>query len=234
MIIEGRLAAAGTLDGPLQNVTFRGTARQQDGDRPPSTATGPSISTPARDSLALATDVVFEPLSFEGIRRAFPTLKTRGELRGRFRSEGTLSRLAVDADLTGDLGDVQRRRHASRCCRPTGAPTGCCSASPGSTSPRSPGRTLSDLARRRAARHREHRHPARARGRARAGPHAGAASASGPSTACSAVAACRDSVIRVDTAYAEWQGARAVGRRARWAGARRTTGGCASPSRPTA
>src|SRR6185437_1852353 len=59
------------------------------------------------DSLALATDVVFDPLSFEGIRRAFPSLKTRGDLRGRFRSEGTLSRLAVDADLTGDLGAVR-------------------------------------------------------------------------------------------------------------------------------
>ena len=40
VILEGRLAAAGTLDGPLTNVTFRGTARQQDGDRPASTADG--------------------------------------------------------------------------------------------------------------------------------------------------------------------------------------------------
>jgi translocation and assembly module TamB len=107
VIIEGRLAAAGTLDGPLQNVTFRGTARQQDGDRPPSTATGTVHLDTRRDSLALSTDVVFDPLAFEGIRRAFPTLKTKGELRGRFQSEGTLSRLAVNADLTGDLGDVQ-------------------------------------------------------------------------------------------------------------------------------
>jgi translocation and assembly module TamB len=107
VIIEGRLAAAGTLDGPLRNVTFRGTARQQDGDRPPSTANGTVYLDTRGDSLRLATDVVFDPLSFEGIRRAFPSLKTRGDLSGRFRSEGTLSRLAVDADLTGDLGEVR-------------------------------------------------------------------------------------------------------------------------------
>ncbi len=107
VIVEGRLAAEGTLDGPLRNVTFRGTARQQDGDRPASTANGTVYLDTRADSLRLATDVVFDPLSFDGIRRAFPSLETQGDLRGRFRSEGTLSRLAVDADLTGDLGDVQ-------------------------------------------------------------------------------------------------------------------------------
>ncbi len=109
VILEGRLAAAGTLDGPLRNVTFRGTARQQDEGRPASVATGTVHLDTRRDTLALSTDVVLEPLSFEGIRRAFPSLETKGELRGRFESEGTLSRLAVDADLTGDLGDVRAR-----------------------------------------------------------------------------------------------------------------------------
>ncbi|MEP7175095.1 MAG: translocation/assembly module TamB domain-containing protein [Gemmatimonadales bacterium] len=109
VILEGRLAAQGTLDGPLRNVTFRGTARHQDGDRPSSTITGTVHLDSRRDSLALATDVALEPLSFEGIRRAFPSLKSKGELRGRFRGEGTLARLAVEADLTGDLGDVRAR-----------------------------------------------------------------------------------------------------------------------------
>ena len=107
VILEGRLAAAGTLDGPLRNVTFRGSARQQDGDRPPSTAEGTVHLDTRSDSLELSTDVVFDPLSFDGIRRAFPSLKTKGELRGRFQSEGKLAHLAVDADLTGDLGAVQ-------------------------------------------------------------------------------------------------------------------------------
>ena len=104
VILEGRLAAVGTLDGPLRNVTFRGTARHQDGDRPPSTAIGMLHLDTRFDTLALATDVDFQPLSFEGIRRAFPALKSRGELRGRFQGEGTLSRLAVHAALAGDLG----------------------------------------------------------------------------------------------------------------------------------
>jgi hypothetical protein len=107
VILEGRLAAAGTLDGRLRNVTFRGTARHRDGDRPVSVAEGTVHLDTRSDSLVLGTDVVFDPLSFEGIRRAFPSLKTKGDLHGRFRSEGKLSRLAVDADLSGDLGDLR-------------------------------------------------------------------------------------------------------------------------------
>jgi translocation and assembly module TamB len=106
VILEGRLAAAGTLDGPLRNVTFVGTARQQDADRPASQATGTVHLDTRFDTLGLATDVTFEPLSFEGIRRAFPSLKSQGELRGRFQSEGTLSRLQVNTTLNGEIGTV--------------------------------------------------------------------------------------------------------------------------------
>jgi translocation and assembly module TamB len=106
VILEGRLAASGTLDGPLRNVSFRGTARHRDGDRPPSTVTGLVHLDTRYDTLGLLTDVSLEPLSFEGIRRAFPSLKSRGELRGRVESEGRLSRLEVDAQLTGEIGTV--------------------------------------------------------------------------------------------------------------------------------
>jgi len=109
VILEGRLAANGVLDGPLRNVIFRGAATQRDGDRPPSTANGTVYLDTRSDSLSMATDVTFDPLSFEGIRRAFPTLKAQGELRGPFRSQGRLSHLSVDADLRGDLGDVTAR-----------------------------------------------------------------------------------------------------------------------------
>ena len=108
MILEGRLAADGTLDGPLRNVTFRGTARHRDGDRPASVAVGlvhldtrlrhagrspptwPSSRSPSTASAARS-------------RRC----KTRGEVRGRFQSEGTLSRLAVNTELTGEIGNIQ-------------------------------------------------------------------------------------------------------------------------------
>jgi translocation and assembly module TamB len=106
VILEGRLNAVGTLDGPLRNVTFRGTARHQDDGRPASTAIGMLYLDTRRDTLRLATDVDLEPLDFEGIRRAFPSLKSRGELRGHFRGEGTLADLGVNASLTGDLGVV--------------------------------------------------------------------------------------------------------------------------------
>jgi hypothetical protein len=109
VILEGRLAANGVLDGPLRNVIFRGTATQRDGDRPPSTAEGTVYLDTRSDSLSMATDVTFDPLSFDGIRRAFPSLKAQGDLRGPFRSQGRLSHLSVDADLKGDLGDVTAR-----------------------------------------------------------------------------------------------------------------------------
>jgi translocation and assembly module TamB len=113
VILEGRLNADGTLNGPLRNATFDGTLRQQDDGRPASVAHGTVYLDTRRDTLSLATDVVFDPLSFEGIRRAFPSLETKGELRGRFRSAGRLSHLQVDADLTGDLGDVRAQGYVT-------------------------------------------------------------------------------------------------------------------------
>ncbi|HWB41859.1 MAG TPA: translocation/assembly module TamB domain-containing protein [Gemmatimonadales bacterium] len=107
VILEGRLAATGTLDGPLRNVTFNGTARHRDGDRPASVAVGLVHLDTRFDTLGLVTDVALEPLSFDGIRRAFPTLDTRGEVRGRFQSAGTLSRLEVNTELSGEIGSVQ-------------------------------------------------------------------------------------------------------------------------------
>ena len=107
VILQGRLGATGRLDGPLRDVTFEGTARHQDEGRPASVATGLVHLDTRFDTLGLVTDVVLDPLSFEGIRRAFPTLETRGEVRGRFRSSGTLARLEVSADLTGEIGSVR-------------------------------------------------------------------------------------------------------------------------------
>ena len=107
VILEGRLAANGTLEGPLRNITFQGTARHRDGDRPASVAVGLVHLDTRFDTLGLATDVALEPLSFDGIRRAFPSLKTRGEVRGRFQSAGTLSRLEVNTELSGAIGNLQ-------------------------------------------------------------------------------------------------------------------------------
>ena len=231
VIIHGRLAATGLLDGPLKNVTFRGTARQQDADRPPSTVTGTVHLDTRRDSLALSTDVTLDPLSFEGIRPAFPTLKTKGDLRGRFVSEGTLSHLAVDADLSGDLGAVRAQGFVTLLPPKWGAeglllrfsrldlsaltgrnlPTalaGELRATGSIDTLRAPDGTL-ELALTR-SRIREWTLDSLF---GRGGVH--------------------DSVIRIDTAYAEWQGASASGG-ARSAGMHPTVDGCGSISRPTA
>jgi translocation and assembly module TamB len=106
-ILEGRLTAVGTLNGPLRNIRFNGTAQHQDMDRPPSQLEGTVHLDTRFDVLGLNTDVVLDPLSFEGIRRAFPSLESRGELRGTFRSQGNLERLSIDASLAGQLGSVE-------------------------------------------------------------------------------------------------------------------------------
>ena len=104
VILPGRLIAVGSLNGPLRNVTFNGTAQHQDLDRPPSLLDGTVHLDTRFQTLGLATDVTLDPLSFEGIRRAFPSLKAQGELRGRFQSRGTLADLMVDASLAGQVG----------------------------------------------------------------------------------------------------------------------------------
>ncbi|MDQ3223978.1 MAG: hypothetical protein M3Q75_10990, partial [Gemmatimonadota bacterium] len=107
VILDGRLIAVGTLNGPLRNIRFNGTAQHQDLDRPPSQLEGTVHLDTRADVLGLNTDIVLDPLSFEGIRRSFPSLESRGELRGPFQSRGTLERLAVDATLTGEIGSLE-------------------------------------------------------------------------------------------------------------------------------
>ena len=113
VILEGRLTAVGTLNGPLRNVRFNGTAQHQDQDRPPSQLEGTVHLDTRYRVLGLDTDVMLDPLSFDGIRRAFPSLGARGELRGPFQSRGTLARLAVDASLTGQIGSIEAHGFAT-------------------------------------------------------------------------------------------------------------------------
>ncbi|HEU4699599.1 MAG TPA: translocation/assembly module TamB domain-containing protein [Gemmatimonadales bacterium] len=106
VILEGRLAAQGRLTGPLRNVTFEGTATHRDDGRPPSVADGRLHLDTRGKILGLNADVDLAPLAFEGIRRTFPTLAARGEVRGHVTLDGTLERMAVRADLAGEIGHV--------------------------------------------------------------------------------------------------------------------------------
>jgi len=106
VVVPGRLAAQGTLNGPLRNVVFRGTALQRDGQRPASVVRGTVHLDTRGQVLALDTDLDLDPLSFEGIRRGFPSLKARGDVRGHVNLSGTMDKLAVDATLAGEIGQL--------------------------------------------------------------------------------------------------------------------------------
>ena len=106
VILEGRATAAGTLDGPWKDVTFTGSLRHQDGDRPASAASG-RIRLNTRDTLvSMDADLEFAPLDFDGIRRAFPTLTSLGQVAGPVRLVGRLDSMELEARLHGDLGTV--------------------------------------------------------------------------------------------------------------------------------
>ncbi len=105
--LDGRLELEGLLLGPWKNVTFNGTARHQDGDRPASSLVGLIVLDTRGDTLGLATDVLLDSLVFEGLRGSFPAILTEGGLRGRVISSGTLARLKVDADVEGTIGRVR-------------------------------------------------------------------------------------------------------------------------------
>ena len=107
VLLDGRLNAVGTLDGPLTNATFTGTARQKDGERPESVVDGWLRLDSRTDSIRVAADVTLAPLSFEGIRATFPDILSEGTLRGRVKLDGPVDRLFVDADVQGEIGEVK-------------------------------------------------------------------------------------------------------------------------------
>ncbi len=107
VILEGRLAAVGRLDGPLRDVTFEGLARHRDGNRPVSEMEGIVRLDTRTDTLGLAADIALQPLSFEGIGRAFPTLEADGSLTGRVRLDGTLAQLQVNGLVSGEIGTIE-------------------------------------------------------------------------------------------------------------------------------
>jgi len=113
VILEGRLGLAGTLNGPLKNVVFQGQAEHRDESRPASRLSGMVRLDTRGALLGLETDVVLDSLVFEGIRRAFPRLKTRGALGGSVKLSGYLDDLAVDARVGGGLGRVEARGRAA-------------------------------------------------------------------------------------------------------------------------
>src|SRR5439155_8113750 len=111
--LDGRLGLAGTLTGPWKNVVFEGTAEHRDGERPASRVSGSARLDTRGPVLGLETDLTLDSLSFDGIRGSFPRLPSEGSLGGRVRLEGTLDRLAIDAQLGGGLGRIEAHGRAT-------------------------------------------------------------------------------------------------------------------------
>lgn len=107
VILEGRLGLAGSLTGPWKNVVHDGSVEHRDEGRPPSRLSGKIRLDTRAPVLGLDADVVLDSLSFDGIRRTFPTLELQGSLGGPVKLSGTLDRLVVDADVGGAIGKIR-------------------------------------------------------------------------------------------------------------------------------
>ena len=113
VILEGRLALDGTLDGPLKNVVFAGRVEHRDRDLPASRLRG-TVRLDTRGAvLGLEADVVLDSLVFAGIRPSFPGLAARGALGGSVKLAGSLDHLSVDAKVGGGLGQLEARGGAT-------------------------------------------------------------------------------------------------------------------------
>ncbi len=107
--LDGRLTLDGTLNGPWKNAVFEGTATHQDGERPVSRVSGRTRLDTRGPVLGLEAELTLDSLSFEGIRRAFPDLETRGNLGGRVTLSGRLDSLFVNGEVGGALGAIDAR-----------------------------------------------------------------------------------------------------------------------------
>jgi translocation-and-assembly-module (TAM) inner membrane subunit TamB-like protein len=113
VILQGRLGLDGTLNGPLKNVVFNGRVEHRDDGLPASRLSGMVRLDTRGALLGLETDVVLDSLRFDGIRRTFPSLKTRGALGGSVKLAGFLDDVAVDAVVGGELGHVEAHGRAT-------------------------------------------------------------------------------------------------------------------------
>jgi translocation and assembly module TamB len=107
VVLEGRLAAVGRLDGPWRAATFTGTAVHRDGARPASRVEGTAFLDIRGAESFLRAELAVAPLDFEGIRAGFPTFPARGAVAGRVALEGTTARMRIVSELDGDVGHLE-------------------------------------------------------------------------------------------------------------------------------
>lgn len=109
VLLEGRLALSGTLDGAWTDATFTGLMEHRDGDRAPSLAEGSFHLDTRTPVTRVAADLMFSPLSPDGLVATFPQLEGQQPLAGRVWVAGPTDSLVLDANLRGVLGRLEAR-----------------------------------------------------------------------------------------------------------------------------
>lgn len=102
VVLDGRLRASGTLEGPWRGAQFHGVIDHV-GAPYRSTLHG-DVRLGLAEPVTVDADVVLDSLSFELLRRSYPAIPLRGTMRGRASVHGPLTAMKVDAALTGPAG----------------------------------------------------------------------------------------------------------------------------------
>jgi len=97
--LQGELDAVGTLTGTLKNVTFSGTLRHHDGDRPVSVIRGVVGLDSRGVILGVFADVGADSLALAGLTGRIEGFPLRGSLQGTIRLNGNLAALDTHADV---------------------------------------------------------------------------------------------------------------------------------------
>ncbi len=101
--LPGRLRAAGVLDGPWKDASFRGTLVHDGGDSLASGVRG-SLRLGLLDTVHIDADLDVDSLSLDLMRRRYPAIPLTGVLQGSAHVHGPLTALAIDVALHGDAG----------------------------------------------------------------------------------------------------------------------------------
>jgi translocation and assembly module TamB len=101
--LPGRLRAAGVLDGPWRDASFRGTLVHASEDSLASGVRG-SLRLGLFDTVRIDADLDVDSLSLDLLRRRYPAIPFTGVLTGRAQVHGPVTALAIDASLRGAAG----------------------------------------------------------------------------------------------------------------------------------
>ncbi len=104
--VPGDLFLVGQVNGAWDNAEFVGTAEHHAPNDAVSRILGRMRFDTRGEVLGLYLDAQLDGLSFDGLRTGYPDLPARGGLIGRVETSGTIDRLTVDIDVTGDIGTI--------------------------------------------------------------------------------------------------------------------------------